>query len=68
MHAYWINFAKNADPNGPGLPVWPAFENQGRQTMFFDAASSARPLPNLDKLQAFDAYYAWRRTQAKAQK
>ncbi len=68
MHAYWINFAKNADPNGPGLPVWPAFENQGRQTMFFDAASSARPLPNLDKLQAFDAYYAWRRAQAKTQK
>ncbi len=23
--SYWSNFAKNLDPNAPGLPEWPAY-------------------------------------------
>ncbi len=65
ISSYWVNFAKSGDPNGPGLPKWPAFTENNQQAMVFDAASSARPVPNLDKLKVFDAYVSWRREEAK---
>lgn len=58
IQSYWINFARNGDPNGQGLPEWPAFEEKDQQAMYFDGESGARKVPNLDKLTAFDAYFA----------
>jgi para-nitrobenzyl esterase len=64
VSSYWTNFAKTGDPNGTGLPKWPAFTESAQQAMFFDASSSARPMPNLAQLKALDDYYSWRRSQS----
>jgi para-nitrobenzyl esterase len=33
LSSYWVNFAATGDPNGKGLPSWPAFEAGRAQTM-----------------------------------
>ena len=64
MSSYWVNFARSGDPNGPGLPAWPAFTETDMTVMVFDKNPGARPMPHLEKLMAMDAYYSWRRQQA----
>ncbi len=64
MQRYWVNFATSGDPNGPGLPSWPAFEVKTQQAMVLDDAPSARPLPNQAQLRAMDDYFSWRRQNA----
>ena len=65
ISSYWVNFARSGDPNGSGLPQWPAFTENDQKVMYFDGTSGARPIPNLEKLKAYDQYYSWRREQAK---
>lgn len=33
MSSYWANIAKRGNPNGPGLPVWPAWDAAKPQVM-----------------------------------
>jgi para-nitrobenzyl esterase len=63
LMAYWTNFAKYGNPNGKGLPEWPAFTNSKQMVMELDDPSHAIPVPNLKQLQALDGYFAWRRKQ-----
>ena len=68
LSSYWVNFAKTGDPNAPGLPAWPAFTPAAQNAMHFDEKPGARPVPNMAQIKAFDAYYAWRREEARARR
>lgn len=64
MMAYWVNFAKSGNPNGEGLPKWPVFNENDQQVLYFDGTIAAKPVPNMQQLQAVNDYYAWRRAEA----
>lgn len=43
MSQAWINFARNGNPNHPGLPKWAAYNAQNTSTMFFDNQCVVKP-------------------------
>lgn len=61
MQSYWVNFATKGDPNGPDLPVWPAFTEAAPLVMRFGVNPGPTPIPHQDELKVLDDYYAWRR-------
>ena len=62
MSTYWVNFAKHGDPNGEGVPAWPAFSDSNPEVMYFSQTPHTGPVPSDESLKALDAYFAWRRT------
>ena len=54
MSSYWVNFAANGDPNGPGLPKWPAYDENQTQVLNFGDTVQAIPLPRTTELDFWE--------------
>jgi para-nitrobenzyl esterase len=58
MSSYWVNFATSGDPNGKGLPQWPAYREKDDQVMGFGTTIGLIPLPHKPALDFFDRHFA----------
>jgi para-nitrobenzyl esterase len=55
MAAAWARFAATGDPNGPGIPAWPAYDPEHRTVMEFgQTATKARRDPCAETCDLFD--------------
>jgi para-nitrobenzyl esterase len=59
MMNYWTNFARTGNPNGPGLPKWPAYDKaSGHAVLHLDETTGAAPEANRARYEFLDAYTA----------
>jgi para-nitrobenzyl esterase len=54
MRAYWSRFAMTGDPNGPGLPRWPAFGAVVDECFELGRTVRQRPVPDAAQVRALE--------------
>jgi para-nitrobenzyl esterase len=59
LQGYFVNFIKTGNPNGPGLPPWPAYDARTNyMRMRIDAVSQAEPETDRARYEVLDAILA----------
>lgn len=58
ISSYWVNFAKSGDPNGSGLPPWPAFTTENGKVQILDDPTTTGTVLSLETLKVFDSIYS----------
>ena len=54
VSSYWVNFAATGDPNGKGLPAWPAYSRAAERAFELGPSIGAIPIPNAAALDLID--------------
>lgn len=54
MSSYWVNFARTGNPNGEGLPSWPAFGTTAERGIEFGDSIKLGTMPPTGKLKALE--------------
>lgn len=57
MVGYWTNFARSGNPNGQGLPPWPAYTMKDSRVLYLGETTKSDAVPNLQTLTALDDVY-----------
>jgi para-nitrobenzyl esterase len=64
MSSYWVNFATSGNPNGAGLPPWPAYDQKKDLAMGLGDKVAPIPVPNKPALDLFNELLDTARNQA----
>lgn len=57
MQSYFVNFIKNGDPNGNGLPKWYGIQASIPKVMVLNTDSKSEPEKNLKRYILLDSFY-----------